>query len=399
VGEPVTAPPIDNGELFARAREADLEAVAGVRLFKAGRRMRGECPLCGASKGKKADGAFSADLHAGVWKCWACDKGGDVIDLEHALRGRSGETLRDAALRLAGLEGQAGASPRPARPAPVRAPLAPPPPPSEIPGRLWREAVPAKGTPVQRYLLARGIRGPVLMQAVRRLRFHPAAFHSVDDDTRRAVRAPAMLAVVVAPSGPTGGVHATYLKADGSGRDKRLGKKMWGPQADAEGRPGGTWLLAGGEGPLVVGEGIETTLSAAQLYGRPCSAAAALSLGRLQGGWAADRFGRYDVDMPRADLTVPAFTWPPPALRDNWPEILIAVDRDMAPVRRKVRGLGGKTVERAMSGEERAAVCAALAAQHWAAAGHARVRAIAPAAGGDFNDQVMGGSVGGGGSA
>ena len=46
-------PPI--GELFARAREADLEAVAGVRLFRAGRRLRGECPLCGASKGKKAD--------------------------------------------------------------------------------------------------------------------------------------------------------------------------------------------------------------------------------------------------------------------------------------------------------------------------------------------------------
>jgi hypothetical protein len=48
---------------------------------------------------------------------------------------------------------------------------------------------------------------------------------------------------------------------------------MWGPQKDAEGRPGGVWLSAkDGPGPLIVGEGIESTLSAMQLHGGPAGA-------------------------------------------------------------------------------------------------------------------------------
>ena len=57
---------------------ADIEAVAGTPLFRAGGRLRGECPLCGASHGKKAGGAFSVEPKARWFKCFGCGEGGDV---------------------------------------------------------------------------------------------------------------------------------------------------------------------------------------------------------------------------------------------------------------------------------------------------------------------------------
>jgi hypothetical protein len=382
--------PADLTALYDQARRADIVAVAGGALFKAGRRMRGPCPLCGASKGKRADGAFSVDPRAGVFKCFGCDAGGDVITLEHLLRSRPDETLRHAAERLAGVV-PAGAVRTALAPRP---PAEPPPKPSQIPGQLWAGGLAAKGTLVQRYLVARGIGGKVLGEALKRLRFHPRAYWEWDGQAGRWITAPAMMALVIAPSGPTGGIHVTYLAADGTGKAALTpAKKMWGPQADLEGRPGCAWLMAttvkGDPAPLIVAEGIESALSAAVLYGAPCRCVAALSLGALQGGWLPDAYGRYDIELPRMDPARPAFTWPTPVV-DPWPEVMVAVDRDMKPIVRKVRGLGGKTVERALSAEERARVCASLAAQQWLAAGAPKVRTIAPAAGADFNDQLRG---------
>jgi hypothetical protein len=384
---------LDLEALYERARGADIEAVAGVKLWRAGRRLRGPCPVCGASKGKRAEGAFSIDPQARIFICFAgagdCAQGGDVIRLEQLLRHG---TLREAAERLAGPAPPAATparpEPRPARAAPAAAPA------SDTPLRLWRESRAAAGTPVEAYLAARGIAGAVLAGAVRQLRFHPEAYFEWDGGRRRWITAPGMVARVVAPSGPTGGVHVTYLRRDRPERDRRLGKRMFGPQADAEGRPGGAWLVpqASAPGaPLVTGEGIETALSAAQLLGRPARVAAALSLNRLQGGWLPDRFGRYDVEAPRMDPERPAFTWPSPA-DDPWPEVLVAIDRDMAAVSVKVRALAGKTVRRRLGPEERARVCASLAVQHWRAAGAPKVRPIAPPAGADFNDQLRGGA-------
>src|SRR4051794_21070130 len=100
-GRPMPDPAhTDWAETFARAREADIAAVAGTPLFRSGQRLRGECPLCGASKGKRADGAFSVEPRARWFKCWGCGEGGDVVDLELALRGGS---LREAAVRLVGM--------------------------------------------------------------------------------------------------------------------------------------------------------------------------------------------------------------------------------------------------------------------------------------------------------
>lgn len=39
------------------------------------------CPLCGSGSGKSGTGAFSIDPCGTRWKCFACDAGGDILDL------------------------------------------------------------------------------------------------------------------------------------------------------------------------------------------------------------------------------------------------------------------------------------------------------------------------------
>lgn len=367
-------------ELFDRAREADIEAVAGVKLYRVGRRMRGECPLCGASQGKKAGGAFSVDPHGRMFKCWACLAGGDVIKLEQLLAGGS---ARDAAERLVGPL-IARSPPRAAEPKVAPAGLSAS---ERIAGELWGEAsrLPISATPGAAYLIGRGI-APELVEALGpAMRFHPWARWGWDEDRGDWLRAPALIARVMTQAGPTGGIHATYLAADCRAKaNLNPAKRMWGRQSDGQGRPGGTWLTkpSASLGPVIVAEGIESALSAAQLHGGPCRIAAALSLGRLQGGWLLDRFGRLDPLAVAPDPEKPAFTWPDVA------EVIVAVDRDMSPIEIKTRKLGGGTMRRRLSGDERARICAGLAVQAWRRAGAKAARTIAPAAGRDFNDEL-----------
>ncbi len=167
-------------------------------------------------------------------------------------------------------------------------------------------------------------------------------------------------------------------------------KRMWGPQTDGEGRPGGAWLIGPeGEGPLVVGEGMESTLSVATLSQPflPLRAAAALSLGALQGGWLRDAEGCIDPFKVQPDPGRRAFTWPAPAACP-WPEVLIAVDRDMSEVRVKARTGRGRICSFALGAEARARICGRLAVAAWKAAGAARARAIAPGPNTDFNDEL-----------
>lgn len=382
--EPTRA--VGRDDLFDRAMAAaDLEAIAGVKLHRAGRRMRGECPLCEASKGKKASGAFSADVRAKVWKCWGCGEGGDAIALEHALRSRPGETLRDAAMRLAG---DAPATDAPVK-RPERATIIRPDDDAwkaHLAATLWREGRPGAGSPVAIYLAGRGITGRPLAEALKHVRFHPAAYHSGAQD--RPVLLPAMIALVRTPAGPTGGVHVTYLAPDFTAKTHRTPSKiMWGPQT-RDGVPGGVWLThPASEGPLVEAEGIESALSGAVLAGTPCRVVAALSLDRLQGGWLTDQWGRRNTILPASDPERPAFTWPEPE-GAPWGEVLIWVDRDMSPIKVKVRKAGGGTWKQTLAADDRARVCGALAEQSWRRAGANAVRILAGGAGRDPNDEL-----------
>jgi hypothetical protein len=376
------------GPLFDKARaDADLEKVGGVKLYGGGQQRRGECPICHASKGKKAGGAFAAWPKTARWHCYSCERSGDVVDLEHILRSRGDETLKDAAERLVGTNWAN-------QPAPVAGPRvsssAPDPADTwklDLARALWLDSRRAPGTPVETYLRARGIAGWVLDKALGRLRYHPAAYHH--GGPGREVCAPAMIGLVKVGAGATGGVHVTYLRPDGRGKSALdPAKKMWGPQG-LDGAPGGVWLTSVNDnaGPLIVAEGIESALSAAMLIGGECRIAAALSLGHLQGGWVLDAYGRLDPDCVRGDPERPPFLWAAPADRP-WKSVVIAVDRDMKPVRVKCRKAAGGTYQRALTADERARICAALAEDAWRRIGTHAVRSIAPAAGRDFNDEL-----------
>ena len=363
-------------DIFARARGVSIEAVAGVPLFRAGRRMRGGCPLCGASAGKKADGAFSVDLEAGLFHCFACYKGGDVVKLECLL---GGGTPRQAAERLVG--GSLAARAVVARPGGR--------PPPDKPGmdlEIWRSARgPLAGSPAGLYLEGRGIDRRLVAGIPGYVRFAESAVWGWNEAGEK-FSAPAMVARPVTPSGVVPGCHVTYLAPGGHGKARLTpAKKMWGRQADADGRPGAVWLTPpDAPGPLLVAEGIESALSAAQLLGEPCRIVAALSLGRLAGGWVTDNWGRISPWAVTADPERPPWTWPDAG------EVIVAVDRDMGPIKVKVRKIGGGTAERLLTADDRARICGGMARQAWLRAGAKRVRVIAPGPGRDFNDELRG---------
>lgn len=386
-------------DLFERAKAAvsvaDL-AGAVVKLRRAGVELRGPCPICQAGA-KSASPPFAVNPAKDTFRCYGCDEHGDVVELERLLRGG---TPAEAARRLTG--GGYVSTPRTDQtPPPVRggdegkalARL-------KLAQEMLDGARPIAGTLVERYLLGRGIAPAVVAAAAPNLLFHPFAKAAWDADAKVWIKAPAMLCRPVTQAGPTGGVHATYLKRDGSARDKALGKKMWGPQHGEVGQPAGAWLIGPDSGStggfaarrsrLAVGEGVETVLSVVTLQlrrGEGMRACAALSLGRLQGGEARDDDGCVDPYRAVPDPEKPPFVWAPPA-GDEWPEVLCAVDRDMSPVRVRGRTPRGRVIDYIRDGEVRARLCGHLAVMGWRAAGARAAVAIQPPPGSDFNDEL-----------
>lgn len=397
-----------SADLFDRARDAvrcsDLVHQHGGKLVRRGADWRGVCPLrgCGAKSKAEPFRVFGGDRR---WKCYSCDpRGGDVVDLEHALASTGGETLADAARRLVGGDVREESDDSRRRREQARAQaeaeaMASAAWKAELAARLWREAQPAVGSPAQDYLEGRGIFGPVAARALGQLRFHPRAYHSGHPEM--GVFLPAMVGLVVTEFGATGGVHCTYLSPCGRRKTHRTpAKRMWGPQGhvDAAGvlRPGGIWLTRpDAEGPLVVAEGIENALSRAILLAGdlslPMRAAAAGSLDRLQGHEAIDDDGARDVWAPKGDPRRPPFTWPESAAAP-WGLVDVATDGDMSPI--KVLGRTGRgrltTYERVSA--ERARVCGRLAIAGWRTrlveGSATRVRASCPPVGRDFNDEL-----------
>lgn len=124
---------------------------------------------------------------------------------------------------------------------------------------IWRAARPAKATLVETYLRSRGIG----MAPPDQLRFAPRLKHPSGESW------PTMVALVT--SGDEGrplGIHRTFLARDGSG------KAPVAPQKMMLGACRGGAVRLGQAGPvLLVGEGIETCLSAMQAAGIPAWAA------------------------------------------------------------------------------------------------------------------------------
>lgn len=124
---------------------------------------------------------------------------------------------------------------------------------------IWNAARPAAGALVETYLRARSIALPVPPV----LRFAPALRHGPSGRDL-----PAMVAAVQDAEGSVAAIHRTYLRHGGTGKaDVSPNKLALGPIAD------GAVRLAPAGAELGIAEGIETALSAAELYSVPTWAA------------------------------------------------------------------------------------------------------------------------------
>jgi len=207
-----------------------------------------------------AKGSFSlaiAGSRQGLWFDHEIGRGGDIIEFIKTERGCSFvEALDHAAQYVAELR-NGNHSSRPVRPAPR--------PTVDDDGddekrieqalTIWCETRPLRGSLAETYLSSRCIEVPD--QALEVLRFHPRCPWGIGTSA-------AMVALIrdVITDEPTG-IHRTALSADGS----KIGRKALGLKG------GGAIKLSplmGAGSELLIGEGIETTLSASMLgFGSP----------------------------------------------------------------------------------------------------------------------------------
>ena len=194
--------------------------------------------------------------------------------------------------------------------------------------KIIQQCAPARGTLVETYLGSRGI-----FSVPEELLFHHRLRYQTGEHF------PAMVVCTKSPltGALTGGIHRTYLAPDGSGKAQvEKAKMMLGPYM------GGviTFGQPTHQQPLLLGEGIETTLSGVQVTG--FAGMAALSANNLE------------------TLTLP----------ERHRDIIILADRDHS----------GR-------GEE----AATKAAIRWTKEGR-KVRVAIPQGFGDFNDLLLGGA-------
>lgn len=219
-------------------------------------------------------------------------------------------------------------------------------------GRLlkyWVGLKPIAGTVAETYLRqARGIDLSLLPKMPGALHFDPACDH-LDDETGEVTTWPAMVSHMARGKG-LAGLHITWLAPDGLGKAPvRPAKKMRGSISGAAirlsngagGLPLREAIEKGRLDPLVLGEGIETTLTCA--VARPDYRA-----------WAAGSLGLMGL-----------LEWPPCASA-----VILLKDNDWKP--------------EALKAFERVE-------QHWRAQAAGRlVKVVGAAVGNDFNDWVRG---------
>jgi hypothetical protein len=192
---------------------------------------------------------------------------------------------------------------------------------------LYRRSMPAVGTPVETYLRSRGIPGSI-----------PPALRFLEYCRHRNGRYyPAMVAPIVNVAGEQIAIHKTFLRPDGRGKADLPKTEQRETSCPIK---GGAVRLAlhRADLELLVGEGIESTLAAMQLFS-------------LQGWAAICASGIASLDLP-ADVR----------------RVVVAADNDM-------NGVGQRA---ALSARER-----------WVVEGRSVRILLPPNPGEDFNDVLL----------
>ncbi|PQV52879.1 CHC2-type zinc finger protein [Defluviimonas denitrificans] len=209
---------------------------------------------------------------------------------------------------------------------------------------IWLASVPAEDTPVRDYLALRGIpreRYPALPNC---LRFHPACRYMVKGQTgwREVHCGPAMIASIQAADGKGTAVHRTWIdlsqpKGKALITDPLTGevlksKKTLGAKKGGAIRLSGPWARSE---TMVMGEGIETTLSALAA-GVPAGAVywCGIDLGNISGARIMGQGKKYAgiPDMTDAEAFVP-----PEWVRD----LILIQDGDSEPKSTHAKLLSG----------------------------------------------------------
>lgn len=330
-----------------------------LRLARRGREHVGVCPFH-----NEKSGSFTVNEAKGFTHCFGCGHHSDAVGF---IMKHDNLTFVQVVEQLAALAGMPlpgqdqSAAPRQEPKPRVRRPSQ-----EELDAEkegligwargVWAGGQPWRGTLVEAYLGARGIR---VAGELPTLRFAPSLWHS---DARAHL--PAMLGAVQQVDGRITGIHRTYLAPDGRGKApgvkaKKMGGVCWG----------GAIRLAKAGPRLALGEGIETCLSVRQVFpDMPVWVTG--SLGNIAGGGDPDAPRRAHPDHPDKQLPTarPDMDRPGIVLPAEVEEVLILADADGD------RPTGEALVERA--------------ARRFRFLGR-RVRVAWPRPGMDFNDMLV----------
>lgn len=288
-------PRLDESKRVPMEEVLDRLGVAGLK--RQGAEMVGPCPVCGGRD------RFAVNLRSHLALCRKCGlKSGDQVGLVRAVQGVG---FRDALAWLMG-SGEIDLDPRKAerrrararaeaerqqREADRRRDWA-----IELAGKIWKAAGPNDHPALTAYLRGRGFTDATLAALPPSIRCAPDHKYrrKIDDELVLLHRGPAMIARIVSPSAPVCGVHQTWLDPDRPGKKARVdmraednGGAPWPAKIVMGTAKGGVIPLtypARKAGAIVIGEGIETTLTALQVDSVPgANYWAGVSLGNIAG--------------------------------------------------------------------------------------------------------------------
>lgn len=330
-------------ELRARNPVAEVAQQLGARLKRAGRTMMGTCPVCGGGKT-----AQRFEIKGEQWVCAVCADGGDVISLVQKVKGLDfrgavewlgGARVLDPAeeARIAHARADRDAK-REHEAAQHR---------EDERQRLWHiwDKAQTQAAPLAAYLVARGIRSvPVTLRFVPDMPFYHGEVEGPHGRKRprRIHIGPAMIAAYRRPDDAFGGLHITWLAPNALEKarivDPDTGEAI-GAKKIRGAKAAGRIELVGARHPrrLVLGEGIETALSAWQSEASDGVTAywSALDLGNL-GGPAAETVqhpsDRLLSGQPRRlPGAAPDWTQPALPLPESVDELILLGDGDSDP--------------------------------------------------------------------